>query len=1037
MPPTLDGRAKSIIDQAIDLDAHDRTAFLNRACAGDLELARRVESLLAAMEKDDAFLHQPTLNLMSVSHQAVALERPGDHIGPYTLVELIGEGGFGSVYLAEQSSPVRRQVALKIIKLGMDTRQVIARFEAERQALAMMEHPNIARVLDAGATDTGRPYFVMELVRGEHVTDYCDRQQLSIPERLALFCSVCGAVQHAHQKGIIHRDLKPSNVLVTTVDGRSIPKVIDFGIAKATTGRLSDVTLNTEIHQLMGTPDYMSPEQAESSGADIDTRSDIYSMGVLLFELLTGHAPFDRQRLRSAPYAELQRILREEEPPCPSVRLATPASSGQFRFTTPAGAAGESQGSSVIKVAQRRRTEPIPLTRAIRGDLDWIVLKCLEKDRSRRYETASALAEDIWRHLNNQPVLATPPSALYRLRKFVRRNRGLVMAGGIATAALFVSAGVSFSYGLSEAQQRMVAERARRRAEKAEGQATERANELEQVARFQQEQLSGMDAMSMGMGLRADLLETVRTTAVHSKLSPEQVEARVHELEKLVAGSDFTGMALEALERNFFVPALDAIDKQFADQPLVRARLLQTLASTLYQVGLLAPAIQPQKDALEIRRRLLGDDHVDTLISINHMGTLLRDQGKLSEAEAYYREALEKCRSVLGDEHEETIASISNMGNLLMQQDKLAEAEPLLRDALEKHRRVLGDEHPHTLITISSLGGLLRAQGRLSEAEPYYHEALEKRRRVLGEEHLDTIKSINNMGFFFGVQGKLAEAEPFHREALEKCQRTLGDEHPETLNALNNMGAVLKRQGKLSESEPYFRKSLEIRRRMLSEEHPATLTSMNNLAMLLVAQGKPGEAEPLCRESLEGHRKILGNEHARTIDAINNMGVVLRAQGKLSEAEPYCYEGLEMSRRMLGDEHADTLLTIVNLGGLLLAQGKDAETVALLYPAEAAARRAFTGGNALHLARLLIALGRGRTATGEFDAAQSNLTEAYEIVREARGATSPDRRAALTGLVELFASRHAAEPDKGYGQRANEWRSKFQEWKASTQPTSP
>lgn len=380
----------------------ERQAYLDGACAGDSNLRARVEALLAAHEEANDFLEDPAVS----SPQ----EGPGTSIGPYKLLQQIGEGGMGVVYMAEQEKPVRRKVALKVIKLGMDTKQVIARFEAERQALAMMDHAHIARVLDAGATETGRPYFVMELVRGVPINEYCDTHKVSTKARLGLFVDVCRAVQHAHQKGVIHRDLKPTNVLITSHDGVPVPKIIDFGVAKATNQRLTESTLFTEFHQIIGTPEYMSPEQAEMSGLDVDTRSDIYSLGVLLYQLLTGTTPVDPKELRTAAYEEMTRMIREDEAPAPSTRMSK-------------------LGLKAEAFAKQQSSDANTLSRQFRGDLDWIVMKALEKDRTRRYETAAAFAEDVVRHLENQPVVAGPPGAGYRITKFARRNRKAVAAG--------------------------------------------------------------------------------------------------------------------------------------------------------------------------------------------------------------------------------------------------------------------------------------------------------------------------------------------------------------------------------------------------------------------------------------------------------------------------------------------------------------------------------------------------------------------------------------------------------------------------------
>src|SRR5689334_14430745 len=415
---------KSIFGHAIGLSSPgERAAYLQQACAGDPALRAEIESLLQADREAGSFLGEREPRPVATDDDPVR-ERPGTVIGPYKLMEQIGEGGMGVVYVAEQHQPVRRKVALKIIKPGMDSKQVVARFEAERQALAMMDHPNIAHVHDGGATESGRPYFVMELVRGIPITEYCDRERLSIPERLELFVLVCRAVQHAHRKGIIHRDLKPSNILVTVIDGAAVPKIIDFGVAKAMGQSLTERTIYTAFQQFVGTPLYMSPEQADLAGMDVDTRSDIYSLGVLLYELLTGTTPFDQETFRRAAFDEVRRIIREEEPPKPSTRLS-------------------SLGATRATISANRKADARHLDRTVRGELDWIVMKALEKDRRRRYETANDFAADVMRHLTDQPVEACPPSAWYRLRKYARRNRVALTTAALVGLTLVTGTALS------------------------------------------------------------------------------------------------------------------------------------------------------------------------------------------------------------------------------------------------------------------------------------------------------------------------------------------------------------------------------------------------------------------------------------------------------------------------------------------------------------------------------------------------------------------------------------------------------------------
>jgi eukaryotic-like serine/threonine-protein kinase len=498
----------------------DRQAYLAAACRDDATLRKQVDRLLRVHPKLDRFLEQPFAGPAPRADVADVGEAPGTVIGPYKLLEQIGEGGMGAVFMAEQVHPVRRRVALKVIKPGLDTAQVVARFEAERQALALMDHPNIARVFDAGSTDRGRPYFVMEFVKGRPITEYCDAEQLPLPDRLRLFVGVCQAVQHAHQKGVIHRDLKPANVLVESYDGRPVPKVIDFGIAKALGQELTDKTLHTWFAQIIGTPLYMSPEQAAVNALEVDTRSDVYSLGVLLYELLTGTTPFDKDRFKTIGYDELRRIIREEEPPRPSTRLST-------------------LGLEASTISTNRGTEPRKLSAVVRGELDWVVIKALEKDRSRRYETANGLVMDIQRYLSDEPVSACPPSAWYRMRKFARRNStglavaglvllvlGLLGAGGWWWRQEQAARGIALAARQAETERTVTAALAQAETLLAEGDRQldqpERRQSTTQLARAAQEKAEEL----LAAGVAADEL-TERVRQVRAAVEAAAVETRL------------------------------------------------------------------------------------------------------------------------------------------------------------------------------------------------------------------------------------------------------------------------------------------------------------------------------------------------------------------------------------------------------------------------------------------------------------------------------------------------------------------------------
>ncbi|MDP6931130.1 MAG: serine/threonine-protein kinase, partial [Planctomycetota bacterium] len=782
MKPTEYQKLREIFLAVLEREGEEREAHLLEACGDDEKMLAEVRRLLASDQEATRFLELGDDDSSGLSS--------GDRVGPYTLREAIGEGGFAEVFLAEQQEPVRRRVALKLLKVGMDSREFIARFDAERQALALMQHSGIAKIFDAGISENGRSWFAMEYVDGVPITEFCDTHRLSLAERIDLFIEVCEAIQHAHQKGIIHRDLKPSNILVGMAEGKPLSKVIDFGIAKATGGRLTEKTIFTSRGMLIGTPAYMSPEQAEMSGIDIDTRSDVYSLGILLYELLSGEPPFHPQRLREMGYAEIQRVIREEEPPRPSTKLTTIKTSK--------------------KVAELRCLDANALRKQLGGDLDWIAMKALEKNRSRRYATVQELATDLGRHLADEPVEAGPPSASYRFAKFVRRNRAGVAAGSLVLLAL--AAGIVATTW--QRQQARTAERVavteRDKAQKAELTATQARDEakkrseelgiekrrLEKIVAFQEEVLASLSANEMGLTLMRLFRESIVEQLTENRHDRDRLDDALESFSNLGQHANPTDVAKNLLAEEILAPAVTAIEGDFAQDPLTAASLRAAVAQVYENLGIYDEALLHRRRVLELRRKALGREHYETLEAISELGLLLgQRQGKLDEAAPYLRDVMNSRRQLLGDDHPDTLDSINHMGGLLCAQGELDEAGLFMREALEGRRRTLGDEHHDTLRSLHNMGHLLQQQGKLDRAEAHYREAVEGQRRLLGEEHLYTLNSMNNLGRLLLRRGKLDEADPLQREALVICRRVLGKDHSETLTAVHNMGILLEAQG--------------------------------------------------------------------------------------------------------------------------------------------------------------------------------------------------------------------------------------------------
>jgi serine/threonine protein kinase/tetratricopeptide (TPR) repeat protein len=904
--------------------AEERLAYLDQASAGDPDLRRRVEKMLAAQAVAGSFLEHPAANPVVTTDQQPVTEGPGTVIGPYKLMEQIGEGGMGLVFVAQQQRPVRRKVALKVIKPGMDTRQVIARFEAERQALALMDHPSIAKVLDGGETAGGRPFFVMELVRGVPITEYCDQNQVPVPQRLELFVHVCQAVQHAHQKGIIHRDLKPSNVLVMSDDGTPLVKVIDFGVAKAVGQQLTDKTVYTQFAQLVGTPLYMSPEQAGQSGRDLDTRTDIYALGVLLYELLTGTTPFDRDRLGKADYDEMRRIIREEEPPRPSTRIST-------------------LGQAATTVSHQRKSDPRRLSQLFHGELDWIVMKALEKDRNRRYDTASAFAADVERYLHDEPVHACPPMPSYRLWKFARRHRHAVLAAAAIGLALLGGLAASTWQWHDAVKARELAETRRAEAENA-----------------------AKTARAINDFLVKDMLAAG---------TPEVAQGR-----KVTAE--------EVLDR-----AAAKVEGAFRDQPQVEAAVRVAIGSAYESLGLWTKAEPHLVRAVAFCQEHLGDDHPDTLEAMKQLAVVWDDQGLYAKAEQLVRQTLDRVRRVAGEDGRLALELEYILAYVVMDQSRWDEAEALLRRSLERRTGVLGEEDSDTLDTMSHLVLLLgERRSRWQEAEPLARRYLEIRTRVLGKRHpytLDAQKMLADA--VLKVQGKWKEAEALLRETAETARQVYGPQHDATLELLHDRGIVLWGLGRLEEAEACFRARAEGPDGLRNPDHPGVLRSKRFLANVLLDRGKVDEAEAMFADAFEGNRRIRGPNALDTLYALSGMGLVHRARGRWAQAEAALRQARDGFRRTLGSSQQGTLLTASHLAATLEGAGDRAEAGALFYEVLEARRKNYPPDSP-DVAYALYGWGEHLLADGDFRQAEPTLAEALRIER---AALPPEHR--LTG----------------------------------------
>ncbi|MCI0490048.1 MAG: serine/threonine-protein kinase [Blastocatellia bacterium] len=962
-------RLEELFDKAVEMDSERRAAYLDQACAADIILRRQVESLIISGQEAGSFIEAAIHNAAGFVADSEILPAAEQRIGSYKLVRELGRGGMGAVYLATRDDDeYQKQVAIKLVRTELGSSEMLRRFRSERQILADLDHPNIARLLDGGTTGAGGPFVVMEYIEGEPIDEYCDRNSLTTAERLKLFRKVCSAVEYAHKNLVIHRDIKPGNILVTA-DGE--PKLLDFGIAKLLkTDQLLQTAVETRAGVRMMTPEYASPEQVR--GEATTTVSDVYSLGVVLYELLTGHRPY---RFKTYLPQEIERVICEQEPEKPSTAITH-----QLEIAETGG--GASKNMTAEAVSRRRACTTEKLRRQLSGDLDRIVLMAMRKEAERRYSSVEQFSEDIRRHLEGLPVIARGDRLSYRAQKFVERHR----AGVIATAAviLLIAALIGFYTA------RLASERDRAQLE---------ATKAEKVSEF----LTGLfevadPGQSKGETITAKELLDRGAKRIEQELADQpDIQAEM----MTVIGNVYRNLGSLDESKLLLEKGLEIRRRLYGNKHPHVAASLNSLGNLLREKGDYDEAQSLIREALAIRRDLYGPRHPEIVGNLNDLATSLYFKSDYAAAEPLFREAIEMGRDLFGREHREVAKGMNELGLLLKAKGDYESAGPLLRESLSIRRKLLGEDHTDVSDSLFNLAQLLELKGDYMEAEQTYRQALSLDRKLYGERHPYVCSDLTNLARLLHIKGDFEASEPLFRQSLEMRRGIVGEEHPDIATDMHYLASLLLDEGKLDEAESLFRQALTMRRKILSPKHRNVADSLNNLAVVFLEKGDYQKAEPLLKEALETRREVQGESHTEVAQCLTNLARIKQAEGDMDEAGRIYSQALEINRRALPAGHPTLAFSLTSLGRFLTAKGEAQAAEAMLREALEIRQKSLPAGH-WRIAEAESLLGACLAESNNLAEAEPLLLQSYETLKSNRGERNKTTMRTLSEIIKLY-----------------------------------